>query len=45
VVGIALVVSWLVAVIFAPLLGMAILKAPNGANAGQAPAPGRILQG
>ena len=44
VVGIALVVSWLVAVIFAPLLGMVILKAPKGANAGEAPAPGRILQ-
>jgi multidrug efflux pump subunit AcrB len=45
VVGIALVVSWLVAVIFAPLLGMVILKAPKGANAGEAPAPGRILRG
>ncbi|MCA3358887.1 MAG: efflux RND transporter permease subunit, partial [Roseomonas sp.] len=45
VVGIALVVSWLVAVIFAPLLGMVILKAPKGANAVEAPAPGRILQG
>lgn len=45
VVGIALVVSWLVAVIFAPLLGMAILKAPKLANAGEAPAPGKILQG
>ena len=45
VVGIALVVSWLVAVIFAPLLGMVILKAPKVANAGGAPAPGRILQG
>ncbi|BDG70725.1 efflux RND transporter permease subunit [Roseomonas fluvialis] len=29
VVGIALIVSWFVAVIFAPLLGMAILKAPK----------------
>ena len=29
VVGISLVVSWFVAVIFAPLLGMAILKPPN----------------
>ncbi|MFN9093156.1 MAG: efflux RND transporter permease subunit [Alphaproteobacteria bacterium] len=45
VVGIALVVSWLVAVIFAPLLGMVILKAPKVANAGEAPTPGRILQG
>jgi multidrug efflux pump subunit AcrB len=35
----------LVAVIFAPLLGMVILKAPKGANAGEAPAPGRILRG
>ncbi|MGI9128063.1 MAG: efflux RND transporter permease subunit [Roseomonas sp.] len=45
VVGIALVVSWFVAVMFAPLLGMAILKAPKVANAGQAPAPGRLLRG
>ncbi|MCA3278581.1 MAG: efflux RND transporter permease subunit [Roseomonas sp.] len=45
VVGIALVVSWLAAVIFAPLLGMAILKAPKLATGGEAPAPGRILQG
>ena len=29
VVGISLVVSWFVAVIFAPLLGMAILKPPK----------------
>ncbi|QZA77215.1 efflux RND transporter permease subunit [Deefgea tanakiae] len=29
VVGIALLVSWLVAVIFAPLIGMALLKAPK----------------
>ena len=45
VVGIALVVSWFVAVIFAPLLGMAILKAPKVATAGQAPPPGRLLRG
>ena len=45
VVGIALVVSWFVAVMFAPLLGMAILKAPKLATAGQAPAPGRLLRG
>lgn len=40
VVSIALVVSWFVAVIFAPVLGVALLKAPNAqsANAG----PGRI---
>jgi multidrug efflux pump subunit AcrB len=43
VVGIALIVSWFVAVIFAPLLGMAILKAPKG---GAQPAPpGRLLRG
>jgi multidrug efflux pump subunit AcrB len=45
VVGIALVVSWFVAVVFAPLLGMAILKAPKLATGGAAPAPGRILKG
>lgn len=45
VVGIALVVSWFVAVIFAPLLGMAILKAPKLATPGAAPAPGRLLRG
>jgi multidrug efflux pump subunit AcrB len=44
VVGIALVVSWFVAVMFAPLLGMAILKAPKVATAGQAPPPGRLLR-
>ena len=43
VVGIALVVSWLVAVIFAPLLGMAILKAPKAAAEG-APPPGAVLR-
>ncbi|WP_137179888.1 efflux RND transporter permease subunit [Roseomonas sp. AR75] len=44
VVGIALVVSWFVAVLFAPLLGMAILKAPKPA-ADAAPAkPGAILR-
>jgi len=45
VVGIALVVSWFVAVMFAPLLGMAILKSPKVATAGQAPPPGRLLRG
>jgi multidrug efflux pump subunit AcrB len=46
VVGISLVVSWFVAVLFAPLLGMMILKAPKGAIAGAAPAPpGAILRG
>ncbi len=42
VVGIALIVSWFVAVVFAPLLGAAILQAP--ANAAQAAAPGRIFR-
>jgi multidrug efflux pump len=41
VVGIALIVSWFVAVLFAPLLGVAILVPP--ANR-QAAAPGRLLQ-
>jgi multidrug efflux pump subunit AcrB len=44
VVGIALVVSWFVAVLFAPLLGQAILKAPK-ADAGGPPKPGAILRG
>ncbi len=42
VVAIALIVSWFVAVIFAPLLGMAILKAPTGAV--EPEKPGRVLQ-
>ncbi len=42
VVGIALIVSWFVAVVFAPLLGAAILRAP--ANTAQAAAPGRIFR-
>jgi multidrug efflux pump subunit AcrB len=41
VVGIALIVSWFVAVLFAPLLGVAILTPP--ANK-QTPASGRLLQ-
>ena len=36
VVGISLVVSWLVAVIFAPLIGMAVLKAPKDQARGRA---------
>lgn len=44
VVGIALVVSWFVAVLFAPLLGLAILKAPKGAVAGTTPPPGALLR-
>ncbi len=43
VVGIALIVSWFVAVLFAPLMGMAILKAPK--DAGQEPPKGRVLRG
>ncbi len=43
VVGIALVVSWFVAVIFAPVIGMAILKPPK-AGAGEAK-PSRLLAG
>ena len=45
VVGLALIVSWLVAVLFAPLLGMAILKAPKVATAGTPPPPGALLRG
>ena len=43
VVGIALVVSWFVAVIFAPVIGMAILKPPK-AGAGEAK-PSKLLAG
>jgi len=42
VVGISLIVSWLVAVVFAPLIGKALLKAPK-ANAEQK--PGKLLNG
>ena len=42
VVAIALISSWLVAVIFAPLIGIAILKAPRQQSAGAE--PGRILR-
>jgi multidrug efflux pump subunit AcrB len=41
VVAIALIVSWFVAVIFAPLLGVAILKPPS---TGQAAEPGRVFR-
>jgi multidrug efflux pump subunit AcrB len=41
VVGIALIVSWLVAVIFAPLLGVAILTRPQTARTTE---PGRIFR-
>ena len=43
VVSIALVVSWFVAVIFAPVLGMAMLKAPKPSAA--AAGPGRVELG
>nr|MCU0769776.1 efflux RND transporter permease subunit [Burkholderiaceae bacterium] len=43
VVGIALVVSWFVAVIFAPVMGMAILKPPKAEAAGAKPS--RLLTG
>jgi multidrug efflux pump subunit AcrB len=42
VVAIALIVSWFVAVIFAPLIGMAVLKAPKDQSLQE---PGRIMQG
>ena len=42
VVSIALIVSWFVAVVFAPLLGVAMLKPPATA---QAAAPGRAIRG
>jgi multidrug efflux pump subunit AcrB len=42
VVGIALIVSWFVAVIFAPLIGIAILRAPK--SAGSPSRPGRLLR-
>jgi multidrug efflux pump len=42
VVGIALIVSWFVAVIFAPLIGIAVLKAPKDQSPQE---PGRIMQG
>src|SRR5262249_9396353 len=42
VVSIALIVSWFVAVVFAPLLGVAILKPPTTT---QAATPGRVFRG
>ena len=42
VVGISLIVSWLVAVIFAPLIGKALLRAPK---ADAQPKPSRLLAG
>ncbi len=41
VVAISLIVSWLVAVIFAPLIGKALLKVPKQQGEGQ---PGKLLQ-
>jgi multidrug efflux pump len=41
VVGISLIVSWFVAVIFAPLIGMAVLKASKNQSPGE---PGRIMR-
>ena len=41
VVGIALIVSWFVAVMFAPLIGMAVLKAPKDQAAAE---PGRVMR-
>jgi multidrug efflux pump subunit AcrB len=45
VVGIALIVSWFVAVLFAPLLGMAILKKPGAAAAAEPEKQGVVLRG
>jgi multidrug efflux pump subunit AcrB len=41
VVGIALIVSWFVAVMFAPLIGIAVLKAPQDQGSQE---PGRVLR-
>ena len=43
VVSIALIVSWFVAVLFAPLLGVAMLAPPKAARA--EPAPGDVMRG
>jgi multidrug efflux pump subunit AcrB len=43
VVGVALIVSWFVAVLFAPLLGVAILKAPK--VSAEPERPGAVLRG
>jgi multidrug efflux pump subunit AcrB len=43
VVGIALIVSWLVAVTFAPVIGMSILKPPK--NTGEPEKPGALMRG
>jgi multidrug efflux pump subunit AcrB len=44
VVGIALIVSWFVAVLFAPLIGMAVLKAPKPQDGPPKP-PGPLMRG
>jgi multidrug efflux pump subunit AcrB len=44
VVGITLIVSWLVAVLFAPLLGVAILKAPAAGAQAEPEKPGPMLR-
>jgi multidrug efflux pump subunit AcrB len=44
VVGISLIVSWFVAVLFAPLLGMAILKKPAAAAAAEPEKKGAVLR-
>ncbi|MBS7792959.1 efflux RND transporter permease subunit [Roseococcus sp. SDR] len=44
VVGISLIVSWFVAVLFAPLLGMAILKKPAAAVAAEPEKKGAVLR-
>uniref|UniRef100_A4WY77 Efflux transporter, RND family, MFP subunit n=1 Tax=Cereibacter sphaeroides (strain ATCC 17025 / ATH 2.4.3) TaxID=349102 RepID=A4WY77_CERS5 len=43
VVGIALIASWLVAVLFTPIIGSVLLKAPATGTA--EPGPGRIMRG
>jgi multidrug efflux pump subunit AcrB len=45
VVAIALIVSWFVAVLFAPLLGLAALKAPSAEDQAKAARPGALLRG
>ena len=44
VVGIALIVSWLVAVVFTPLIGIVTLKAPPESARSNAEEPGRVLR-
>jgi multidrug efflux pump subunit AcrB len=44
VVAISLIVSWFVAVIFAPVIGMSLLKAPKPRAAGEVEKPGIVLR-